>query len=308
MKHLFINPKNSLIRAGWRIVIFFCLFLILNITLSFVTRQLIGSLKGGGTLWFLVLGISATIAAFISTKYIDKQSLVSLGLKMNGLAFLDVLAGIGISGLIMTAMFFSLEYLGYIQFEGYSWWSTESDSMTEFNTVSLLTMLGVFFRFIVVAWWEEIAFRGILLQNISKGLGLKWGVILSTICFGLIHAGNPDATILSTLLIIVITSKLIYAYLKTGQLWLAIGLHLGWNFFQASIYGFSSSGHSSPALIKQSPIGQEWLSGGAFGAENSILIVPYTFLSLIIIHIWVKRTRQSQKTKFFEFLVKKSDF
>ena len=160
----------------------------------------------------------------------------------------------------------------------------------------------------IVAWWEELVFRGVILQNISTGLNLKWGIILSTIFFGLIHSTNPDATILSTLLIILVSLKLVYAYLKSGQLWLAIGLHLGWNFFQASVFGFASSGHSSPSLIAQTSIGPSWLSGGEFGAEHSILIIPITLASLFIINWWTGRTRISGENSFFKFLISEQTF
>jgi membrane protease YdiL (CAAX protease family) len=305
MKQIFINPNSGIIRAGWRIAIFIIIFITINLSITFIVREILGSLKGGGLLWFILLGISATLAAFLSRKYIDKESLTSLGLQFNKLAILDVIMGVVIGGLIMTGMYFTLLYTGQIKFEGFSWWMESVGSNINFSSAGILIALGVFLQFIVVAWWEELVFRGIILQNISKGLGLKWGVIISTIIFAGIHFGNPDATILSTILIMLITLQLVYAYLKSGQLWLPIGLHLGWNFFQASIFGFSSSGHASPTMISQSPIGPDWLSGGEFGAENSLLIIPFTLASLLIIHWWIGRTRKSKGNKFLSFLINK---
>jgi len=303
MRHLFINPNSGVIRAGWRILIFLIIFIILNLSITFIVREILGSLKGGGLLWFILLGVSATLAAFLSRKYIDKESLTSLGLKFNKLAILDVIIGVVIGALIMAGMYFTLLYTGLIKFEGFSWWIENNASNVSFSSAGFLIALGVLLQFTVVAWWEEIVFRGIILQNISKGLGLKWGIIISTIIFGLVHLGNPDATILSTFLIILVTLQLVYAYLKSGQLWLPIGLHLGWNFFQASIFGFSSSGLSSPTLISQSPIGPDWLSGGEFGAENSLLIIPFTFASLLVIHWWIGKTRITKGNKFLRFLI-----
>lgn len=200
-------------------------------------------------------------------------------------------------------MYFTLSALGLIAFEGFSWWSDDPNALGSFTENSLLTALAVLFQFVVVAWWEELAFRGILLQNLAKGLSLKWGVIISTIGFGLIHAANPNATLWSSLLIMLISLKLVYAYVKSGQLWLPIGLHLGWNFFQASVFGFASSGHVSPSLIAQSPIGADWLSGGAFGAENSIFIIPFTLGSLYLMHLWIKSSRGLKNYKVFDYLV-----
>jgi hypothetical protein len=106
----------------------------------------------------------------------------------------------------------------------------------------------------------------------------------------------------------IITFKLVYAYLKSGQLWLPIGLHLGWNLFQASIFGFASSGHISPSLISQSTVGPDWLSGGEFGAENSIFIVPIIIISLYIMHLYIVKSRKMKDLKFLEFLIKDTNF
>ena len=108
------------------------------------------------------------------------------------------------------------------------------------------------------------------------------------------------------ILIVLITPQLIYAYVKTGQLWLPVGLHLGWNFFQASVFGFPASGQVSLSMISQSPVGPEWLSGGKFGAEGSILIIPVTILSYLMIHYWVRATRQPGQG-LFEMMVASSD-
>lgn len=303
MKNIFINKETNILRAGWRILVFIIIFIAINLGLTFGVREMLGSLKGGGTLWFTLLGISATIATYISRKYIDKESFVSFGLKLDKAAFLDVISGVVNSAIIMAGIFFTMLLTGLIEFGGFSWWTDDVGPEISFSVAVIPVILAVFWELLVVAWWEELVFRGVFLQNMMKGMGLLWAVIVSSILFGLVHAGNPDATILSTLMIVIITPQLIYAYLKTGQLWLPIGLHLGWNFFQASIFGFASSGQASPTLITQNPIGPDWLSGGAFGAEGSILVIPFTIASFYLIHWWVQRSRVPGQ-KFFGFLMK----
>ncbi|NMM47629.1 CPBP family intramembrane glutamic endopeptidase [Marinigracilibium pacificum] len=307
MKNIFINPETNVIRAGWRLVIFLLLFSALNAVLMIGVRTILGGLPAAGTLWFFLLGIGATLASYITTEYITKNAFQSLGLRM-GYVFKDILIGILISAFIMTLMYLTLLGFDLIRFDGFSWWSKEAGTLGAFTEASIWTALAVLFQFIVVAWWEELVFRGIILQNIAMGLNLKWGVFISTIGFAVLHATNPSATIMSTLIIMLITLKLVYAYMKTGQLWLAVGLHLGWNFFQASIFGFASSGHVSPALIAQTPIAPDWLSGGDFGAENSVVIIPFTLGSFYLIHLWVKFSRGLQRYKMFNYLVSDEDF
>lgn len=62
------------------------------------------------------------------------------------------------------------------------------------------------------------------------------------------------------------------AYKYSGTLWLPIGIHWGWNFFQGNIFGFAvSGGDAGSSLIQSSVQGPVILTGGAFGAEASVI-------------------------------------
>jgi len=296
MKNVVINPNTGLLRAGYRIALFALVFALVTMVGMITVRTINGSLPKLSLLQFATLGVTATLAVFIARRFFDKKSFVSLGLKLDGTAATDTLIGIAISALVMAGMFALLLSLGLIEFHGLSWWSDDIGS--RFKPTKMLVIGIVFAKLAIVAWWEELVMRGYVFRNLIAGVGLTWAIVLSSLIFGFTHALNPNATLLSSVLIAIITPQLIYAYLRTGQLWMPIGLHLGWNFFQASIFGFAASGQDSPSLIQQSPIGPEWLSGGAFGAEGSILIVPATALSCVLIHYWVRFTRKSQETVF----------
>ncbi|MCB0524835.1 MAG: CPBP family intramembrane metalloprotease [Lewinellaceae bacterium] len=291
MKAIFINPNTHILRAGWLILSFVAIFIPINFGLTFGVHEILGSLKGGGPLWFTLLGISATLAVYLTHKYLNKESFVTLGLRLDKTALLDVVSGVINSGLVMAGIYFTMLFTGLIEFSGFSCWSGGLGPTANFSISVMPVVLMVLWKLIIVAWWEELVWRGVILQYLIKGVGLIWAVVISSALFGLIHAGNPDATVLSTLLIALITPQLIYAYLKTGQLWLPIGLHLGWNFFQASVFGFASSGNVSPSLIMQKPLAADWLSGGSFGAEGSIIMIPFTIASFFLIHWWVGQTR-----------------
>jgi membrane protease YdiL (CAAX protease family) len=189
-------------------------------------------------------------------------------------------------------------WLGIIEFRGFSWWLDETHSAATVQLAALPVVALVAYQLAIVAWWEELVFRGYLFQNMVAGIGVTMSAILGSLVFGFVHGMNPHATFLSSTLIVVIALQLIYAYLKTGQLWLPMGLHLGWNFFQASVFGFASSGQTSPSLIAQAAVGPDWLSGGEFGAEGSVLILPFTALSIPLIHYWVRATRQPGQRPF----------
>ncbi|MDA1064822.1 MAG: type II CAAX endopeptidase family protein [Proteobacteria bacterium] len=298
MKNIFLNPETGLLRAGWRILAFFAIFMTITAVGMVSVRTILGSLRKGSDLQFSILAVTATAAVYIARRYLDKKTLVSLGLRFDRYALLDIVSGVLNSALLMASVYFCLLWSGLIEFQGFSWWTDTTGAGASFQLAIVPVVLLVLYKLSIVAWWEELVFRGYLLQNMIAGMGLTASVVLASLIFGFGHGFNPDATLLSSVLIALITPQLIYAYLKTGQLWLPMGLHLGWNFFQASVFGFASSGQESPSLIAQVPVGPEWLSGGAFGAEGSVLIVPFTVLSMVLIHYWVRATRQRDQGPF----------
>lgn len=122
---------------------------------------------------------------------------------------------------------------------------------------------------------EEIVFRGLLFRLSSKIVG-TWGALLFTAAlFGAAHAFNRGATVGSSLAIAIEAGVLLgAAYATTERLWLPIGLHIGWNFTEGSIFSMSVSGTSlSAGLIQGSLSGPRILTGGQFGPEASIVAV-----------------------------------
>ncbi|HEY8947562.1 MAG TPA: type II CAAX endopeptidase family protein [Rhizomicrobium sp.] len=121
---------------------------------------------------------------------------------------------------------------------------------------------------------EEIIFRGTIYRLLEDGFGTLIAIALSGGLFGLIHAINPGATWASTTAIAVEAGILLAAaYLVTRSLWLAIGLHFGWNFTEGGIFGAAVSGGKTHGLITTTFAGPDWLTGGKFGPEASLTAV-----------------------------------
>ena len=63
-------------------------------------------------------------------------------------------------------------------------------------------------------------------------------------------------------------------YVLTRRLWLGIGLHAAWNYTQGTVYSGVVSGNAPPeGLVKSTLQGSEWLTGGSFGVEASVVAV-----------------------------------
>jgi membrane protease YdiL (CAAX protease family) len=140
---------------------------------------------------------------------------------------------------------------------------------------------------------EELGFRGYILQNLSDGIGLMWAVVVSCIFYGIMHMTNPNSTLLSGVLIALFGFLRIFGLLRTGQLWLSIGMHAGWNFFQGPIFGFSVSGLDSEHLIDHTITGPDWMNGGTFGPEAGILVIPIVLFGLLAMFLWTLKRKNT---------------
>jgi len=121
---------------------------------------------------------------------------------------------------------------------------------------------------------EEIVFRGVVFRLVEEWGGTWTALAVSSLLFGGIHLLNPHATALGAIGIVFEGGILLAgAYVLTRRLWLPIGIHAGWNFAEGGIFGVPTSGHASTGIVRGEVVGPEWLSGGVFGPEASIVAV-----------------------------------
>ena len=297
MKPIFKNLSEGRLKAGWRITLFVILFWILSSSI-FLIKPLFKEiskrdfLNNYSLLIVAILSISATVAVALARKNLDKRNIKSLGLKVNKQSLKDLVFGFLLSGVMAAAFLGIASMLGLVEINSFEFVSLEFARSNSTSYVDFISYFSVVFLMIVliehvlVGYWEELVFRGYLFQNMKDGLGLVWAIIISCLLYGLIHSANPNATILSTIIIVIFGFLRLYGYLITNMLWLSMGMHIGWNFFQGPIFGFAASGHQHATLIKLNINDPNWLSGGSFGPEGSILIIPILFLALSIMRIW----------------------
>jgi hypothetical protein len=119
---------------------------------------------------------------------------------------------------------------------------------------------------------EEIVTRGVIFRIVEEGLGTWWALAISALFFGAAHIFNPGATLWSSAAIAIEAGLLLaMIYHVTRSLWACIGLHAAWNIMQGTVYGIPVSGGASKGWLISNRTGPDWLSGGVFGAEASVV-------------------------------------
>jgi hypothetical protein len=127
---------------------------------------------------------------------------------------------------------------------------------------------------------EEIALRGVLFRVVEEGVGTWAALVISALAFGLMHIANPNATAWSSVAVAIEAGLLLgLIYHVWRSLPLCIGVHLGWNFAQGAVYGIPVSGGRTQGWLVSSRSGPDWLSGGSFGAEASVVAVAIGLMS-----------------------------
>jgi uncharacterized protein len=131
---------------------------------------------------------------------------------------------------------------------------------------------------------EEILFRGYAFQLLIDKIG-PWATVLPVgVLFGFAHAANPSATLLAIANTALWGILLGYAFLRSHDLWLPIGLHYGWNAV-LPLFGVNLSG----LTIEVTRYGYQWdlgplWSGGAYGPEGGLLTTIFVIALFFLLY------------------------
>ena len=285
----FFSPSEPRLRAGWRLLIQVLLQIGLTAIAGlviFLPYSLLSGRMALSGLPFLTISegiefLTILLSILLVRRYIDKRSFVSLGLQMDKKTILDILTGIGITFVMMGLIFFSEWRLGWISIVSFAW------NVNPVQNVIAQTLL-FFLVFILVAWNEELMSRGYHLQTIASGLNLSWGLVISSAIFGSLHLANPNATWIGALGIFFAGLFLGYAYIRTKSLWLSMGLHIGWNFFEGVVFGFPVSGLDIYHMTHLNVSGPDFWTGGNFGPEAGLIILPTITLGAGLVYLYTR--------------------
>ncbi len=275
--------QKPFIKQGWlraflyTIVVFFVMMFFQQLALAALTK--ISGDAGASSessiqnfiLVYSIISVGILLVTWFFRKLVDRQTFASLGFEWNGFtneAWLGFFSGPAILG-IGTMV---LVVAGYITFIGYE--------------IPGNTFLLEFLAMIIVAFVEELLFRGYLLNNLMQSVN-KWiALAITAALFGLFHGANPDVTALALVNILIAGLFLGINYIYTRNLWFSIFFHFSWNFFQGPVLGYEVSGLQLQSIFKQSVSGPSLFTGGQFGFEGSVLC-PLLLTAFILLFAYI---------------------
>lgn len=299
---IFLTPDNlhqnqRRLRAGWRLLIQLVVMTAILVAWELLVWQIARypSLASDYALLASQAGsfIAINLSIYLARRFLDRRSLASLGMTGGRRAVRELLAGFLIAGVMMLLIYFIQRAAGWLTIEGFAWQTTPVWQ-------TLLATLIMFLVFILVGWQEEMLARGYWLQNLEEGLNLFWAVLLSSALFASGHLFNPNMGWLPGAGLFLAGLFLAYAYLRTRRLWLPIGLHIGWNFFEGTVLGFPVSGMNLFGLMNTSIKGPVLFTGGAFGPEAGLVLLPALALGTILVYYYTRLEPTHQLSNFLK--------
>lgn len=264
-KRIFMGPNG--LRAGWRLLIFMAMVVAMaNVAQQIIKRFFPAALDptqltpmriiAPDLLFCFILAVAAWIMSKIEGRRLGEYGLPrSEALRKN--------FGVGVLiGLVAT----SGTVLAIFALHG-----VRFTSAAIHGSAILTAAAGWALAFLLSGLAEEFLFRGYAQFTLTTGMGFWPSAFLLSGLFGLVHATNGGENVLGDLSVVSFGLLLCLFLRRTGNLWCAVGFHLGYDWGQTFLYGVPNSGLlPSQSLLNASLSGPHWLSGGTVGPEASI--------------------------------------
>lgn len=151
-------------------------------------------------------------------------------------------------------------------------------------------LLGVAAVIGIAATLEELLYRCLLLQVLERAWGTRVALAVQALVFALPHLANvqhgtsADAV---AMLVSVTLLGLLWGgvFVLTRNLWAAAAHHAAWN-FSILLSGVPLSGIEdwrALAPMETRYAGPDWLTGGMFGPENSLLVIAAIAMAVVLV-------------------------
>lgn len=288
-RSIFLNEGG--LRAGWRLLIFAFLFAALSFAVVFPLSRIsrLHGQPGHLVPSFVIVGDGVTflviaLATWVMSR-IERRSMGVYGLPLNRPAiFPRFIKGWLYWGFLpLSVCLLTLHFLGAFDFGGLG---LHGSQVWLYGFEWLVA-------FLLVGFSEEYLLRGYALYTLADGIGFWPAAMVLGILFGLGHAGNPGETRVGVIATVVFAIFACVTVRLTGDLWLAVGAHAGWDWGQSFFYGVSDSGITAEGhLLNPKFHGPVWLTGGSVGPEGSVITLILWSAMMLLFYLIYRNRRE----------------
>ncbi len=296
---VFYNDRG--LRAGWRLAIFLLMVFGTATVVQLIVHRAGPASAGSGSQMAssyllplesgvadLILFLAILLFSWIMSR-IEHRSVGEYGLPLKKSAFSKFLTGYVFWGFLPLAILLAImRMLGVFYFGNLSLYGKE------------IIIWGVLwgFMFLMVGFFEEYTFRGYALHTLAEGIGFWPAVLIMSFGFAYVHMGNGGETTVGIIATAVFAMFAAAILRRTGDLWLAVGAHAGWDWGQTYFFGVNDSGMQAPGhLLNPSQSGPAWLSGGSVGPEGSVLTLILWAVMFVAFLLIYRKPPESQVTR-----------
>jgi Predicted metal-dependent membrane protease len=224
---------------------------------------------------FTIITMAVQEIIFILTpviiwKFFFKRPLSNMGLTSLKKGAKELLVGLLFGIVSFSFVFVLLIFTGNAKVESWT---------PQFN-INQLIFIPIF---IAVGFAEEIFTRGYIMSTLRQTRNLPVIVLVSSAIFALMHGGNKGVSILAFVNLALVGILFAFMYLKSGNIWMCIGYHITWNYFQGYVYGFKVSGTDSSGIITTITKTNNFWNGGAFGPEGGLFVTIIIILGIFFV-------------------------
>lgn len=217
------------------------------------------------------------IVPLVIWKFFIKRSFTNMGLTSIKKNYKDLFAGLLFGIVSISVVFLLLVITGNAEVK--SW-------IPHFEIEQLLYI----FVFIAVGFAEEIFTRGYMMSVLRQTGNAYVAVMVSSIIFALMHSMNSGLSLVAYLNLALVGILFGFMYLKSGNIWMCIGFHITWNYFQGYVFGFKVSGQSTKGILTTGYPNSNVFNGGAFGPEGGLFVTIVILIGLLYVHHYYKNS------------------
>jgi membrane protease YdiL (CAAX protease family) len=279
LRYVFLGDHG--LRAGWKVLLFVCLYQGLTLAGTPVLRHFISAAPAGPIppalalireLWEVML---VFVATWVLAR-IERRRVLSFGYTGDG-KLVRLVSGATWGFASLSVLIGVLWQTGSLAFDGYS---LSGPAIWRYAVAWALV-------FVLVGVLEESLLRGYLQYTLSQGVGFWWAALLLSVTFALLHTRNSGESVLGLLAVGAGGMVFCLSLWYTKSLFWAVGFHAGWDWGQSYFYGTSNSGWTMRGhLLAAHPTGNPLWSGGATGPEASLLLLPLLILMAASMWMW----------------------